>query len=134
MALRTPPPQPDLVTVGWAYGATDVALALSILEAAQLHPLPRTGNMVRNAWDQAIALGGTELCVPAPEAALAEELLADLALSPARRFSWLRLLVALAIYYYAGLPPPASGFVAVRSQATAVRRIAPYAGAPVLRH
>lgn len=131
MAQRRPPPAPDLVTVGWAYGASDVALALSILEAAQLHPLPRTGNMVRNTWDQVIALGGTELCVPAPEA---EELLAALAQSPARRFGWLHLLVFLAIYLYAGLPPPASGFVAVRSEAAAVRRIDPYADGRVLSH
>jgi len=115
------PPPSHLVTIGWVYGIGDLALAMSILEAAKLHPMPHTANMVRNCWHNTMALGGTQLCVPAAEAGTAQELLADLERSTPTRMRWFGVLLALAAFFYVGIPPPATGFVAARPAATVQR-------------
>ncbi len=115
-------PPPDFATVGWAYGMSEAALAVSVLEAAGVQVLPHTRHMASIAWHQTHALGGIELRVPASQAALASDVLASLQSDKPRRKSVASAILALVILAIVGIPPPASGFFAVRAAPAATSR------------
>jgi len=108
-----PPTSDELVTIGWGYGLSETAVAISCLEAAGVRVLAHSGQVVATAWHWTHALGGVELRVPRPQALFARELLADAAPDVAKGGKIARALLAAVLFYFAGIPlPPAGIFIA----------------------
>lgn len=104
----------DLVAIGHAYGQADAALALSMLNAAGIPAVSQTGHALSVVWDHAVALGGTAILVPDSEAEAARAVLADY--RPTRaRLGPLAILFFVLAWFWAGLPPPASGYFPARA-------------------
>jgi len=103
----------DFVTVGWAYGQADAALAVALLGSAGIPAFPHTWYVASVQWHWTHALGGIALQVPAAQAADAIALLADNPIVRRPRHWLWRLLVAVAavmVLLWVGFPPPPSGF------------------------
>ncbi len=101
------------VTVGWAYGQAEAALAVALLGSAGIRAFPHTWSVATVQWHWTHALGGIALQVPADQAADAAELLADNPIVRRPRHWLWRLLVAavaVAVLFWVSIPPPPSGF------------------------
>ena len=107
----------DFAPVGYAYGQMEAALACAMLEAAGIIALQQTRYAASNAWHFTFALGGIPIVVPASQRQEAIDLLADFALPSRARYSIGRTLLAVAVFLLATLPPPPSGYFAIRHPA-----------------
>ena len=101
----------DLVTIGWAYGLSETAVAVARLEAAGVHVLAGSRQLASVAWHWSYALGGIELRVPESQARFAHEMLTDTEPSALRSGTAMRLLLALLGFLLAGVPLPPSGVI-----------------------
>mgnify|MGYP000583428482 CR=1 FL=1 len=116
--------QPELVTVGWAYGMPETALALSLLESHGIRAFPQSWYMLTVDWTLSHALGGIALCVPASQRAAAAEILADCVPTRRRRPLWW-LAVMVMIWAWVGFPPPPTGFVLAGPRPAQIRTATP---------
>ena len=116
--------QPELVTVGWAYGMAEASLTLSYLEGHGVKAFPQSWYMLTVDWTLSHALGGIALCVPASQRGAALEILADFAPIRRKRSLWW-LLVMVLIWGWAGFPPPPSGFALAGPRPTQSRPAEP---------
>ena len=116
--------QPELVTVGWAYGMPEASLALSLLESHGIRAFSQSWYMLTVDWTLSHALGGIALCVPASQRSAAMEILADFVPTRRRRPLWW-LLVMVLIWGWAGFPPPPSGFALAGPRPAQTRTTAP---------
>lgn len=105
---------PNLITVGYAYGMPEAAMASALLESAGIMVFRHPWHTVCNVWDKAHAFGGIEIQVPASQAQDAAALLADFQLIARPRQRLFRLLVCIAATLMIAVPPPASGFYAAK--------------------
>lgn len=106
-----------LVPAGYAYGQMEAALACAMLESAGIIALPHTRHTASNAWHFTFALGGIPILVPASQQQDAIDLLAGF--SPPSRFprGIVEAALAIAVFLLVALPPPPSGYFAVRRPA-----------------
>lgn len=100
----------ELVTVGWAYGMPEAALALSLLKSHGVRAFPQSWYTLTMHWHLTHALGGIALCVPASQRGVALEILADFEPTRRKRALW-RILVMVLVWVWVALPPPPSSFV-----------------------
>jgi hypothetical protein len=112
----------DLVTIGWAYGVSETAVALSRLEAAGIDVLAVSGRMASQSWHCIHALGGVELRVPESQAAFAHDMLTDTEPVSPRRRTVTRLLLAMVGYLLAGVPLPPTGIIIAGASPLAIAR------------
>lgn len=123
----------DLVTVGWAYGQADLALAAALLGSAGIRAFPHSWYMASVDWAKTHALGGIALQVPAEQAADALTLLDENPITRRPR-SWLwRLLaaaVSVAVLVLIAIPPPSTGFFAAALRPAPARAATPPAERP----
>jgi hypothetical protein len=115
----------DFVTVGWAYGQPEAALAMALLGSAGIKVFPDTWYFASVDWAKTHAFGGIELRVPTDQATDAIALLAACPIESRPRH-WLgRLLAAvtfIAIFLLVSLPPPPSGLFTASSRRPAAER------------
>lgn len=104
----------DFRTVGWAFGMTDAALAISMLESAGIYVLPHSHHHASVALHHVTALGGIELRVPASTADDAIALLSEVRFSNARSKRWLVVLAGLMVLFWVGIPAPPAGLFVKR--------------------
>ncbi len=104
--------QSNLVTVGWAYGAADAALATAMLKSARIPVHASDYYTLSVAWHWIHALGGIRLRVPASEANAAIEILGEFQGTPSRWRKWTWIAVAVMIFFCFSTPPPSTGLVA----------------------
>lgn len=107
----------DFVPVGYAYGQMEAGLTCAMLESAGIVVLPQTRYAASNAWHYTVALGGIAILVPASQQQDAIELLADFAVSSRLRRGIGRTILAIVVFLLVALPPPPSGYFAVRRPA-----------------
>ena len=115
-----------LETVARVFSPAQLLVVQSLLHQARIRVCPVGYHHLANQWPMALALGGIELRVPEVQAEEARVLLAELpplALFP-RPFgrTWpVRLLVLVALYCFACVPPPmvAAEFVPPRRERSA---------------
>ncbi len=114
----------EMITVGRAYGTSEAALAMSMLEAYGIKVLPPSWYHMSVNWHLTHALGGIELRVPASQAGDALEILAGFQVT-SRPKSLLVGLFFVVVLVFANFPPPPSGFFVA-----ALRRVPPRTSAP----
>lgn len=101
----------ELVTIGWAYGASDAYLAVSMLRSAGIPVYPESLHYLNMNWPLSHAFGGIAIQVPGSEAPEAWEILAGFEGNTARRWRRLHwLAVAVIVFLLMGLPPPSNGY------------------------
>jgi hypothetical protein len=109
----------DLITVGWAYGQAEAALAMALLGGAGIKTSPDPWYFASVRWDWTHAFGGIALRVPSDQSADAVELLAaNPIVRRPRHWLWrlLMAMVAVAVFFWVNVPPPPFGcFPAIRS-------------------
>lgn len=104
----------DLVPVGYAYGQMESALTCAMLESAGIVAFPQTRYAASIAWHYMFALGGIAILVPASQQQDAIDLLADFNPTQRLRRGVGRMILAIVIFLLVALPPPPSGYFAVR--------------------
>ena len=102
----------DLVTVGWAYGQPDSALAMAMLRSAGIPVYIQSYYTLSVAWHWTQAFGGMAVQVPASEGAAAAEILAGFQGTSSRWRKLLYLLFAITVLLWVSVPPPPNGFSA----------------------
>lgn len=118
----------EFITVGWAYGQAEAALAMALLGASGIRGFPHTWHTAAVQWSLTHALGGIELRVPAAQAADAMALLAESPMTSRPRRGLRRLLAAavmVAAFLLVGAPPPPNGFFASAFRSTATPASSP---------
>jgi hypothetical protein len=118
----------ELITVGRAYGQSEAALALAMLNASDIMVFAPSWYTASMAWHWTFAVGGIELRVPASQADHATEVLAGFQVAPCPKSASRRLLVALVgliVLLWVGFSPPPSGF-----SVAALRPVPPRASLP----
>ena len=103
----------NLVTVGWAYGQAEAALATALLRGAGIAVFADTWYLASVDWAKTHAFQGIALQVPAVQAADAAAILAEHPITRRPRPWQQRLLagaVMLAAFLLVSLPPPPFGF------------------------
>ncbi|MEO9337387.1 hypothetical protein ABFT80_08130 [Mesorhizobium sp. SB112] len=110
------PDRSDLVTVGRAYGQMEAGLAFSLLDSAAIPVVAQTRQTASVAWNYMFGLGGIAILVPRSDSEAALALLSDFKPMRPRPGVW-RLLLAVIIYLFFGVPPPPSGYFAVSAPA-----------------
>lgn len=115
----------DFVTVGWAYGQAEAALAMALLGSAGIRVFPHTWYVASVQWHWTHALGGIALRVSTDQAADAITLLTEYPITSRPR-RWTRRLLAAAvftaIFLLMGFPPPPSGLFTASSRRPAAER------------
>jgi len=110
-----------LVPVAQAYGMPQASLALNLLQANGIPAHADTWHTASAAWHWSHAVGGITLRVPAAHAQEAARVLAKVEPAPPAR-RWKLVLFFLAALWWAGVPPPPRGMIALQSRAQAGRR------------
>ena len=115
-----------LEPVARVFTPAQLVVVQSLLHQARIAVCPVGYHHLTNQWPLALALGGIELRVPESQAEDARALLASLPPPTASwrdfgRTRWVRLLVLLALYFFACVPPPtlAAEFVPPRRERAA---------------
>ena len=110
---------PLLVTVGRAYGLSEAAVAVTMLESSGIRVFAHPWHTVTLLWHKTHALGGIELQVCASHVEQAAAVLAEFQMTPRPKNRLLLLVVGIFVLIAIGAPPPASGFfAAVRPAST----------------
>ncbi len=108
-----------MITIGYAYGASDLALTLAVLEAHGFVVRAEHRAMGTTVTSMTTAIGGIAVSVPHAEAADAARLMAELpSLVHSRAGAWAVMLFVLGVAL-AAAPPPATGLFLRRHALTA---------------
>lgn len=101
---------PRFVTIARAYGPSEAAIAMGLLRSAGIEVASDGWHTNLVAWQWAHAMGGTHLRVKPEDVEAALELLDSYGpVAPDRSALW-RFIVALLVLFWAGIPPPPTGF------------------------
>jgi hypothetical protein len=118
---------PGLVTVGWAYGMPEAAMARALLESHGIMVFAQSWYTLTVHWHLSHAFGGIALCVPGSQRDAALEILADFVPARRKRGLW-RLLVAVLVWVWLGFPPPPTGFILAGLRPAPARATTPLTG------
>lgn len=119
-----------MTIIGWGYGIADTAVAVSMLESAGIPVHAHSRQTVSVAWNWTHALGGIAIQVPSGRAREASAVLAGYEPVSHRRFTLRRALVLIAVWFWFGVPPPATGYFAARPAALSVQAAEEGEGSP----
>jgi len=113
---------PRYVTIARAYGPSEAAIAISLLRGSGIDVVSDGWQTNVVVWHWAHAMGGTHLRVRPEDVSAALELLdAHGPVAPDRSALW-RFIVALIVVFWAGIPPPPTGFYRAEPQNVVTRR------------
>jgi len=114
MNMLPQPINPVPVTVACVHGIAECAVALSMLEAADVAVVVHTGPVGSLFLQCMNAFGGMRLQVPAHQAELAIDILAAFEPVPKPRCGFLAICAFILLFLVFHVPPPDSGFFAAR--------------------
>ncbi|MGE8585034.1 MAG: hypothetical protein ACN6O9_19910 [Agrobacterium tumefaciens] len=106
-------PSDRLVTIATGYGMAETAVTCSFLRAYGIHTTVPSAHIVSVNWHLTVAFGGMEIRVPEWQRHEARLLLDSIDAShkvdePSLR-SWMGKIVAIVVFFFFSVPPPAKG-------------------------